>query len=426
MDPAHAIPDALAADRPNPEPAGEAMLPGFALDHWRVANCSAFRRLQYKTQVFVIDEGDHYRTRLTHTLEVAQISRLLAERLALNARLAEVIAIVHDLGHPPFGHAGEAILHEQMAGHGGFDHNLQALRVIDLLEHPYRHFHGLNLANVVRWAHQLHSAASDTAEEESTGQIPTAESPPEMTPSRPDAPHGNLSNQPPPVGSTPANTNPATSTSAPAGTGPALPADWRQQPLEGQVTNLADRIAYDIHDIEDALHAELVSEQDLRNVEIWRRAAEPVRARWPDLVLPAVRRHILDGLAMHLINDLLAQTRRNLESMGMTGWQAFCAADAPAVAFSPETERMLSEHESFLAERAYRHPRVAAMDYKARLIIRALFDAHVSQPRLLPVRYFRRIGEHSPHRVVCDYIAGMTDRFCQDTYHTLFEPFSRL
>ncbi len=368
----YAISDDLANDRLHAEPAGSPLLPGFVLDRWRVFNCSAFRRLQYKTQVFVTDEGDHYRTRLTHTLEVAQISRILAERLGLNPALTEVIATVHDLGHPPFGHAGEAMLQELMADHGGFDHNLQALRVIDLLEHPYRFFPGLNLANVVRWAHQLHSLPAN--------------------------------------GSTLAD----------------LPADWRQQPLEGQVTNLADRIAYDAHDIEDALGADLLTERNLRDVRLWRLAADPVREQWPDLLLPAVRRHILDALTMHLVNDLVAQTQWNLPSVPGQPWDAFCRSESPAVAFSPDTEAMLCEHESFLAERAYRHPRVAAMDYKARLIIRALFDAHIQQPRLLPVRYFRRIEQQGLHRVVCDYIAGMTDRFCQDTYHSLFEPFQRL
>jgi dGTPase len=280
------------------------------------------------------------------------------------------------------------MLQELMDGHGGFDHNLQALRVIDLLEHPYRFFHGLNLANVVRWAHQLHSAAGSTA----TGK------------------------------DTPANGAGVASCAASAN----LSADWRQQPLEGQVTNLADRIAYDVHDIEDALGAELVSERDLREIRLWRLAADPIRKQWPDLMLPAVRRHVLDALTLHLVEDLVATTNRNLASRADQGWEAFRKADAATVAFSDEAEAMLAEHETFLSERAYQHPRVAAMDYKARLIIRAVFEAHVKQPRLLPVRYFRRIDEQGLHRVVCDYIAGMTDRFCQDTYHGLFEPFQRL
>jgi dGTPase len=387
----YAVPDSVATDRPHPE-SEAGMVSGFGLDRWRVFNCSAFRRLQYKTQVFVIDEGDHYRTRLTHTLEVAQISRILAERLGLNPGLTEVIAIVHDLGHPPFGHAGEAALHELMSDHGGFDHNLQALRVIDLLEHPYRYFHGLNLANVVRWAHQLHSTA---------GNLPI-QAPCEV-PSESYEPRGEA-----------------------RGRSPGLPADWRHQPLEGQVTNLADRIAYDVHDVEDALAAGLVSERDLHGVRLWRLAAEPVRREWPDLPLPAVRRHILDAMARRLVDDLVAATQRNLASMAGQGWEAFCRIESPTVTLPPETEAMLAEHEAFLAERAYGHSRVAAMDYKARLIIRALFEAHVQQPRLLPVRYFDRIERQGLHRVVCDYIAGMTDRFCQDVYHNLFEPFPRL
>ncbi len=423
MERIYAITDDLAAGRPHPEPAGPPMLPGFALDRWRVFNCSAFRRLQYKTQVFVTDEGDHYRTRLTHTLEVAQISRILAERLGLNPVLTEVIAIVHDLGHPPFGHAGEAALQDLMADHGGFDHNLQALRVIDLLEHPYRYFHGLNLANVVRWAHQLHSTAGSPSSDARVA------APFDCAAGRYDAamePSAFSSGTSSPANS--AGVAPVAGAAPGAGmvAGLALPVDWRQQPLEGQVTNLADRIAYDVHDSEDALGAELVSERDLQEVRLWRLAAEPVRQQWPDVMLPAVRRHILDAVTLHLVEDLVATTQRNLAAMAGDGWEAFCRSAAPAVAFSPETEAMLQEHESFLAERAYRHPKVAAMDYKARLIIRAVSDAHVQQPRLLPVRYFGRIEQQGLHRVVCDYIAGMTDRFCQDTYHNLFEPFQRL
>ena len=464
-----AISDDLAKDRPHSEPAGPPMLPGFALDRWRVFNCSAFRRLQYKTQVFVTDEGDHYRTRLTHTLEVAQISRILAERLGLNPVLTEVIAIVHDLGHPPFGHAGEAALQEMMGGHGGFDHNLQALRVIDLLEHPYRYFHGLNLANVVRWAHQLHSAEKGQGSEASNLEPPSLGSGELATGGRPPAAQGACNNDDdndedplkrelrtgpdatggrPPAAQGACNNDDnnsedplkrgvrtgsgATGESSAGLTGSDLPSGWLQQPLEGQVTNLADRIAYDVHDIEDALLAGLVSERDLQEVRLWRLAAEPVRRQWPDLMLPAIRRHILDAVTLHLVEDLVATTQDTLA--GLAGqdrtagldWEALCRRASPAVAFSSETEEILREHEAFLTERAYRHPHVAAMDYKARLIIRALFDAHVQEPRLLPVRYFRRVEQQGVHRVVCDYIAGMTDRFCQDTYHTLFEPFQRL
>lgn len=365
-----AVPDAVADDRPHPEdPHAGTCLQGFARDRWRVFNCSAFRRLQYKTQVFVTDEGDHYRTRLTHTLEVAQIAALLASRLGLNVQLAEVLAVVHDLGHPPFGHAGEAALQQLMLAAGGFDHNLQALRVIDLLEHPYRQFHGLNLANVIRWSHQLHAKSPMQSD---------------------------------------------------------LPANWRQQPLEGQLVSLADQIAYDVHDIEDALGADLLSERDLNELSLWRSLAEPVRRRWPEAPLPAVRRHILDSLALRLVDDLVEHTKQQLErSVGAT-WHDLCTAEAPVASHSPAVEAMLKEHEEFLRDRAYRHPRVAAMDYKARRFVQAIFEAHVQQPRLLPVRYFRRIEQQGLQRVVCDYVAGMTDRFCQDTYHNLFEPFQRL
>jgi dGTPase len=368
-----AIPDSLADQRVHPEdPATGPLLPYYLKDRWRVFNCSAFRRLQYKTQVFVTDEGDHYRTRLTHTLEVAQIACLLAAQLGLNERVTEVLAVVHDLGHPPFGHAGEATLQELMQSHGGFNHNLQALRVIDLLEHPYRLFYGLNLANVIRWSHQLHAG------------VPA------------DSERGDL------------------------------PADWRQQPLEGQIVSVADRIAYDVHDIEDALGADLVSERDLSELSLWRSVADPVRRHWADVPLPAIRRHILDALAFQLVQDLVSQTRQAMRRYEGATWETFYQMEPAVVTFSSDMEVMLHEHEAFLHEHAYRHARVAAMDYKARLIIKPLFEAHLEQPRLLPARYFRRIEQQGLHRVVCDYLAGMTDRFCQDSYHGLFQPFQRL
>lgn len=364
MEPTLAIPDAVAADRPHRDDPDQPLLPGFLKDRWRVLNCSAFRRLR-KTQVLATDEGDHYRTRMTHTLEVAQISCLLARQLDLHERVTEVLAVVHDLGHPPFGHAGEAALHELMQPYGGFDHNMQAMRVIDLLEHPYRWFYGLNLANVIRWSHQLHSG------------LPA------------DAVRGDL------------------------------PADWRQQPLEGQVVTQADRIAYDVHDVEDALGAGLVTERDLNDLALWKAVAEPIRRQWPDAPLPAIRRHILDALAFRLVQDLVDQTRRALQRYEKATWQTFYQTETAVVCFSGEMQAMLHEHEAFLHERAYRHSRVAAMDYKAGRIVRSLFEAHVEQPRLLPVRYFSRIEQQGLHRVVCDYLAGMTDGFCQETYRGL-------
>ncbi len=361
-----AIPDSLADDRPHHDDASEPLLPGFFKDRWRVFNCSAFRRLR-KTQVFVVDTGDHYRTRLTHTLEVAQVARLLASQLGLNDRLAEVMATVHDLGHPPFGHAGEAALHELMQSDGGFDHNMQALRVIDLLEHPYRSFYGLNLANVIRWSHLLHSG-------------PPAED------ARGD-----------------------------------LPGDWHEQPLEGQIVSQADRIAYDVHDVEDAIGADLVTERDLQEITLWRQAADPVRRAWPEAPLPAVRRQILDNLAFLLMQDLADQTRQNLHGFSDASWEAFCRAESSVVCFSPDMEALLQQHETFLHERAYKHSRVAAMDEKARVVIRSLFETYAAEPGLLPPRYLRRIEQHGLHRVICDYLAGMTDRFCLDTYSALFD-----
>jgi len=368
-----AVPDEVAEDRPHSEEPQPALLPGFERDRQRVLNCSAFRRLQYKTQVFVNHEGDHYRTRLTHTLEVAQIARTMAAAMGLNSVLAETLAVVHDLGHPPFGHAGEQALQELMRDHGRFDHNLQALRVVDVLEHPYRQFYGLNLANVIRFSLPLHETPYDEAA--AAGHVPESR---------------------------------------------------RQAPLEAQVVAAADRIAYDTHDIEDGLGAGLLGERELNELQLWRDAAAPIRRRWPDEPLAALRRPILDAVTFRLIEDVLAAMRQALAGFAGNNWEDVCAAEKPLVRFSGPMQQMLEELEAFLAAQLYQHPRVAAMDYKARLIVRGLFAAYTDNPALLPQRYSRRIDQQGLHRVVCDYIAGMTDRFCQDEYRRLFEPFPRL
>jgi len=360
-----AVPDEEAENRPHPEPAASGFLKGFELDRWRLLNCSAFRRLQYKTQAFLTHEGDHYRTRLTHTLEVSQLARLLCRMLGLNETLAECLAFVHDLGHPPFGHAGERALVEGMSQFGGFEHNAQALRIVDYLEHPYRYFYGLNLAQVIRWSLQLHTSPHDAA------------------------------------------------------TRRDVPADWRQGPLEGQVLAVADRLAYDLHDIEDAIAAGLIDETHLSQVSLWQEACCRIRRTWPTEPLPAIRRHVLDEIARILIRDLMQQTDRNLASLSPTHWQQVCTFAEPVLQLSPQGAAAICELETFLRQHVYSHPKVAEMDRAAAEMIKVLFSAYMSDPHLLPERYRRRIPEQGLARVVCDYIAGMTDRFCQREYERI-------
>ncbi len=343
----------------------------FAIDRRRIVHSAAFRRLQYKTQVFVTHEHDHFRTRLTHTLEVAELARRLAQTLGLNATLAEAVALAHDLGHPPFGHAGEQALAARMAGHGGFEHNVQSLRIVEYLEHPYPPFRGLNLTYEVREGLAKHETQFD----------------------RP---------------------------------GWHELADGARGPLEGQIASLADRIACDCHDLEDAIGAKLIEREALDSLVIWREAAESVRQRYGRQPLPAVRRPVLDAIEDALLADIAEETTRRIVGAKIETVDDVRACDGELAGLSPGMEERLAALEGFLAEHLYRHHRLIRMDDKAARFIRRLFDAYLETPGLLEPRFARRIAEQGLHRVVCDYIAGMTDRFCQDEYKRLFEPFERV
>jgi dGTPase len=315
---------------------------------------------------------------LTHTLEVAGIARVIAAALQANVTLAETIALAHDLGHPPFGHAGEMALRELMADHDGFEHNSHSLRVVDYLEHPYPGFRGLNLTHETREGLIKHTtrydkpgraAGIDVTDLFESGQLPG---------------------------------------------------------IEGQIACVADRLAYDGHDLEDAIAAGLVEEDDLAEVRVWTEAAAPVRQRWPDRPLIAVRRPVLDRLLHAVLDNVTAESRRRLAALDPRLPDDIRTADGFVVAVSAGMAEQLNELEAFLVERVYRHHRLVRMDTKARSFIERLFHAYVANPAMLPDRFSRRIDEQGTHRVVCDYIAGMTDRFCQDDYKRLFEPFERV
>ncbi|MBP7933061.1 MAG: deoxyguanosinetriphosphate triphosphohydrolase [Phycisphaerae bacterium] len=339
----------------------------FAIDRQRVLHSAAFRRLERKTQVFVTSEHDHFRTRLTHTLEVASIARRLCTALQVNGRVGELIALTHDLGHPPFGHAGEKALAELMADHGGFEHNSQSLRVIEYLEHPYPPFRGLNASYEVRESLAKHCTLYDQP-----GRHPLA--------------------------------------------------DGTHAPIEGQIANLADRLAYDCHDLEDALGAGLIDEDRLATVTLWAEAATGPRHHYPDLPLAAIRRPILDNLEGTMLDDIVAYSRRQIAS-GIQTLDQVRTCGRLLVDFSPAMESRVAELEAFLKEHVYRHPRLVRMDHKAKRFVHTLFEAYLAEPRLLPPRFVDRIAESGAHRVICDYVAGMTDRFAQNEHKRLFEPF---
>lgn len=344
---------------------------GFQRDRGRVVHSTAFRRMQYKTQVFVNDEGDHFRTRLTHTLEVTGLARNMARFLGVNEDLTEVVALAHDCGHTPFGHAGEETLNELMAAHGGFEHNAQSLRVVDLLESPYPGLPGLNLHYEIRECIAKHSTVYDQ-----------------------------------PVAGDEFDTNEA-------------------PPIEGQIVETADRIAYDSHDMEDALRAGLITPEDPADIEIWRKADAIVEAQFPGASGMTKARRTAKRLIELMISDVLATARTNLDETGPQSVGDVRKLGRRVVCFSKPMEALLEPLETFLMNRVYRHYRVNRMMTKCNRFIRMLFEAYLERSDQLPDEQQLRIAEHGKHRVICDYLAGMTDRFCQDEYRRLFVPFER-
>jgi len=341
----------------------------FQRDRDRVVHSTAFRRLMHKTQVLVTQTSDHHRTRLTHTLEVAQISRTIARRLGLNEDLTEAIALSHDLGHPPFGHAGESALNECMREHGGFEHNAHALRIVDVLEYRYPDFPGLNLSWEVLEAMALHSKRRDAPE-----------------------------------------------VAAFAGVGQPL--------LEAQVADAADSLAYDAHDVDDALSVGLITPDDLGDVAFWRQTLERVRQRHGELGPEQFQPTVVRGLIERQVTDLLEHTLRRLRERRIRSVEDVRRCPEVLVAPGPEMAALKAELERFLNQRVYQHYRVQRMAAKGRRIVTELFAAFCRAPQLLPPRYGRRIGSGPPQRTVCDYVAGMTDRYAQDEYLRLFQPYA--
>ena len=358
----------------------------FQRDRDRIVHSTAFRRLTHKTQVFVYHEGDHYRTRLTHSLEVAQIARTIARALGLDEDLAETLALAHDLGHTPFGHAGEEALNLEMARFGGFSHNDQTLRILTRLERRYAEFDGLNLT----W---------ETLE-------------------------GTVKHNGPLLG--------------PASGGPPVPpsiAEYdRRHPLslqsfpgaEAQVAALADDIAYNNHDIDDGLRAGLFAVADLDQVPlvgpIFRAVAERYAAiEEPRLIHEAIRR-VID----HMVGDLIAETGTRLAASGVRSVADIRALGRPVVAFSAamrNNDRALKE---FLFDRMYRHYRVNRMSSKARRVVHDLFTLYLAEPECLPGEWRGlAAGPDDPQtaRVAADYLAGMTDRYALDEHHRLFDTY---
>lgn len=340
-------------------------------DKDRIIHSTAFRRLEYKTQVFVNHEGDYYRTRLTHTIEVAQIARSIARVLCLNEDLSEAIALAHDLGHTPFGHSGEDALRVLMKDHGGFEHNIQGLRVVDILEKRYSQFAGLNLSWEVRESIAKHKMLSNN----------------------PNVKQFDLSRQP---------------------------------LLEAKIVDIADSIAYDNHDIDDSLKAGLITEGGLEEVELWRYAKEKVRKQYNNINKEMENLHTIKYLINLEVTDLIEHTQSMINKMKIKTTDDVQESKENLVSFSPEISKKKLELQEFLQQNAYNHYRVVRMADKAKRFVEELFKTFVENPMQLPPEYQKWIEEAGLYQGVCDYIAGMTDRFAQDEYLKLFYPYERV
>jgi dGTPase len=341
----------------------------FQRDRDRIVHSAAFRRLEYKTQVFVNDEGDYYRTRLTHTLEVAQIGRTLARALAVNEDLVESICLAHDLGHPPFGHAGESVLNRLTEACGGFNHNFQSYRVVTQLERRYPGWQGLNLT-----FETLEGIAKHESEYDLT-----------------------------------------------------LATDFdltTRGSIEAQIANVADELAYNAHDLDDGLQAELIAPEDLNSLEIWHDVREG--AGWHGGKIDEITRHLLIRELVGLqVDDVLGESARRLETLQPKSAEDVQRHNEQIVSHSDRMKVLTRALKDFLYQNMYYHYRVARMAKRAQRFIEQIFTSYMEEPRQLPTDYQARLKDHDPRRVVADYIAAMTDRGAVLEYRRLFDPLAR-
>lgn len=349
----------------------------FQRDRDRIIHCSAFRRLEYKTQVFVYHEGDHYRTRLTHTLEVAQIARTISRAMGLNEDVAEAIALAHDLGHPPFGHTGEKTLNKLMREHGGFEHNLQSLKIVESIEQRYLQFKGLNLTWEVREGIVKHSSEHDEPDV-------LNEYEPEKAPC-----------------------------------------------LEAQIVDVSDEIAYNNHDIDDGISSGMLDMASLDEVELWRENFGRIKERYPNSVRECddakiIKLQTIISIINCQVTDLVENTLKYINDNGIGSLEEIRDIGHPIARFSPDMDRKNRELKVFLRKNLYEHHRVIRMADKANRIIKHLFKIYEEDPRLLPPHVYANVNEVGKERLICDYIAGMTDRFALDEYKKLFDPYERV
>jgi dGTPase len=338
----------------------------FQRDRDRILHTTAFRRLEYKTQVFIISEGDYYRTRLTHTLEVAQIGRTIARALGANEDLVEAICLAHDLGHSPFGHSGETVLNRLLKDHGGFDHNKQSLRIVTKLERRFQDFPGLNLTWEVREGIVKHETEYDIAD--------ASDYDPEL-----------------------------------------------RGHLEAQIANAADEIAYTAHDLDDGLRSGMISPNLLGGLALWEILVESVG--WHDPVLDELSRHqLIRRLIGMTVTDLVSATSQRLVDNRVNTAEQLQRLVFNVIGLSEDMNRRNRQLKDFLYNNLYRHPRVVRMQVKAEQIITDLYQAYQDEPSILPQHVQSLIEKHDLERTICDYIAGMTDRYALEEHNKLFDP----
>ena len=341
----------------------------FQRDRDRIIHTTAFRRLEHKTQVFITYEGDYYRTRLTHTLEVAQIGRTIARALGGNEDLIETICLAHDLGHSPFGHAGEAVLARLMKDHGGFDHNKQSLRIVTELEQRYPEYPGLNLTWEVREGMVKHESEYDISD---------------ASDYNPDL-RGNL---------------------------------------EAQIANVADELAYTTHDLDDGLRSGMLTPRMLEGISLWEILTDNIKWRGPELEDVARHKLIRQLIGME-VTDLVTATDARLKESGAKSALDIQKLSYNVIGFSEEMSRRNRELKDFLYSKMYRHYRVVRMQVKAEQIIEDIFNAYREEPSTLPDQFQAFIDQRGLERTICDYIAGMTDRYAIEEHQKLFNPLEK-
>lgn len=356
-----------SAGRRHPEPR-HPFRTEYQRDIARIIHSRAFRRLEYKTQVFLNGTGDHLRTRLTHTIEVASISRSIARALALNEDLAEAIALAHDLGHAPFGHTGEEEIDALMRGHGGFEHNAQSLRVVELIETKYPNFPGLNLSHEVLEGLRKHDKSHE-----------------------------------PPAGA-------------------ADGARYPSPSLEAQIANVADEITYYSHDLDDGLDFDLITPQQLAELEVWRDTEEVVREHFPNLRGHERTAYVIRCIIDREVQDVIAASGRAITAAGVTSPADVRRQPKPLIRYSQRLQSANRKLRRFLYQNLYYHPRVAGANRRACAMLREVFEAYLANPKLLGGTASRRVEGEGLHRTVCDYLSGMTDRYLMEEHARLFPP----